>query len=336
MNNLAIQYDFTPSTQTEDDISINSHIDKKILEDYFSFFTQKEGAEMTSYIYLDSCNYYDQLIKDSADYYLCRDHIEIIKKHKDKFKQYLFEVTDIIEIGPGSDYVVKNKTMPILSYAKNLKSYQAIDNCKQYLDETCVFVKNNTSGIEIFGVEADLMRKEKIQLYKTHSGKKCITFLGGTLANFHELQQNHCLKQIYTMLNPGDLFIITADTNQDEKSLLAAYYNIYAQNLFTGVIRYFASINSDFKKHAASFELRCSWNKASSFIDLHFVAQDDLSFHFPNYGNIIIKKGQIFKGIRAYKKTKQANIELLNKNGFEVLDVLNNSNKMQEFICQRI
>ncbi|MGB4191804.1 MAG: L-histidine N(alpha)-methyltransferase [Rickettsiales bacterium] len=314
----------------------NNNIPPKTLFDYLSFFTKKTDTNMSSYIYLDSCNYYDKLIRNSKDYYLCNDHIELIKNSKDSFTKHLNDITDIIEIGPGSDYVIRNKTMVILDYARNAKNYLAIDNCKQYLDETCDFLKTNTSNINISSLEADLMQEDKLQVPLAENSKKCLLFLGGTLANFHKEQQNHCLKQIYNMLNPGDLFIITADTNQNEESLIRAYHNQDAQNLFMGVVNYFATINDSFRECASALKIECKWNKLEQYVDIFFVAQEKFSFKFSNNKDIIIEKAQELRGIRAYKQTQQENISILNKNGFKVIDILNNSNKTKEFICRRV
>lgn len=333
---MQITEDFYKDIMNNDSIIAEQDVLHKILEDYFKFFTTSEGLDMTSYIYLDSHNYYDKLIRCSQEYYLCRDHIELISKHKDKFTDHLKDVTDIIEIGPGSDYVIRNKTMPILSYAKKLKNYHIIDNCAKYLHETSSIIKTHTSAIKIFTIEADLTQKEQINISHASNGKKCVLFLGGTLANFHEDQQNYCLRKIYNMLNVGDIFIVTADINQTEESLIAAYSNEHARNLFMGVIHYFAGINADFARYAKFFEMQTIWNKIESFVDISFVATKDFSFKFSNNSNIIVRKNQIFKGVRAYKKNKEENIELLKRNGFSIIDVLDNAQKIQEYICVKL
>lgn len=336
MNNFASKLIKHNILAHQNDNNIETCVSSKTLSDYLSFFTQKTDTNMSSYIYLDSCNYYDKLIRNSQDYYLCTDHIELIKNSKDSFTKHLNDITDIIEIGPGSDYVIKNKTMVILDYAKNVKNYLAIDNCKQYLDETCNFLKNNTSNIHVSSLEADLMQKDKLTTPLAKDTKKCLLFLGGTLDNFDKQQQNYCLKQIYDLLNPQDLFIITADINQNEESLIRAYYNQDAKNLFMGVINYFATINSDFRKYAPMLKIACRWNKLEQYVDIFFVAEEKFSFKFFDNKDITIEKNQELRGIRAYKKNQQENISLLSKNGFKVIDILNNSNKTQEFICRRV
>lgn len=332
---MKVKKNFYNIVANNSNVNTNNGIPQKTLEDYLKFFTTPEGTDMTSYIYQDSCNYYDQLIRSSQEYYLCKKHIEIILNYKDKFIKYLDGVTDVIEIGPGTDYVVKNKTMNILSYAKNLKAYHIIDNCSKYLHETSSFIKKYIPEIKIFTIESDLNSEEKINIPHASNGKKCLLLLGGTLANFHENQQDHCLNKIYDMLDAGDIFIVTADTNQDEETLLAAYTNKIAKNLISGVINYFATINPDFSKYSKNFEIQTTWNKIEHFVDISFYAKSSFSFEFPNYGTIMIKKGEIFKGIRAYKRTQQKNIDILNKSGFKIIDVLGDHNNIQEYICTK-
>lgn len=330
---MKVKKDFYNAFENNSRINDEKEIPGKILEDYLKFFTAPEGADMTSYIYQDSHNYYDQLICSSAEYYLCKKHIEIILNNKDKFTNYLDGVTDIIEIGPGTDYVVKNKTMNILSYANNLKAYHIVDNCSKYLNETSSLINKYLPEIKIFTIESDLNSKEKINIQNTSNGKKCLLLLGGTLANFSKNQQDHCLNKIYDTLNIGDIFIVTADTNQDEQTLLAAYTNKIAQNLISGVINYFATINPGFSKYSEHFGIQTTWNKIEHFVDISFYAKSSFSFEFPNYGTIMLKEGGVFRGIRAYKRTQQENISILNKSGFKIIDILGDPNNVQEYVC---
>src|SRR3990167_10750498 len=97
--------------------------------DYYKFLTTTEGADILPYTYLSSGDSYEKLIKDCKDYYLFDDEVALIKNNHHKLKHYLSEITNIIEIGPGSKHTVINKTIPILQYAQNLESYLPIDLC---------------------------------------------------------------------------------------------------------------------------------------------------------------------------------------------------------------
>lgn len=315
--------------------NVDSKNNSKVITDYIKFFLTEEGSEMTSYIYLDSENYYDHLIRNSEDYYLCRDHIQLISDNINRYKEYLEDVVDVIEFGPGSEYVMKNKTIKMLYNLPKLKKLHIVDNCRKYLEETLSVAKRWLNDIDVYTVEADLMQKGKIILPDLGAEKKCLLFLGGTLSNFHVHEQNFILKKFYEILSDGDLFMLTADANQDKKSLIDAYSNKHAENLFMGIIHNFARINEDFRKYKDMFKMETLWNEEGSFVDISFVSIGNFSFYMPNYGMIDIKKNQRCRGVRAYKRLKEQTRSILENNGFEVIDVLGDDKKIQEFVCIR-
>jgi len=312
-----------------------SNIEKKTLEDYVAFFTTKKGADMLPYAYLEATDNYNNLVKNCPDYYLFNDEVKTISSNKDALKEYLKEVTDIVEIGPGSDYTLEHKTLPILSYVENLKRYHAIDISKDYLDNACNYIKRHKPELEICSVEADLMRDEKIELNQIPYGKKAVIFLGSTLGNFTQMQQNYVLKQISMLTEANEIVIIAIDTNQDKNSLIKAYNNSYSTKLVLAIIRNFTKISPKFLPYVNSFEVECRWDEANKLIDIFFVVKDNISFYLENYGEIILTKGQELRGVTSRKPSKECIATLLQQNQFDVLDILHYSNKMQLFICKR-
>lgn len=310
-------------------------IDKKTLQDYVTFFTTKKGADMLPYAYLEATDNYNNLVKNCPDYYLFNDEVKTISSNKDALKEYLKEVTDIVEIGPGSDYTLEHKTLPILSYVENLKRYHAIDISKDYLDNACNYIKKHTPNIEICAVEADLMQKTQIGLNQIPCGKKAVLFLGSTLGNFTQIQQNYVLKQISKLTKPEDIAIITVDTNQDKESMVRAYDNLQVYNFMFGILKYFATTNIVFKPFINSFEVKCKWDEENKLMDICFVVKNDLSFFMESYGEIVLTKGQELRGITSRKPNTEDICTLIQQNQFEVLDILHYTNKMQLFICKR-
>ena len=98
-------------------------IDKKVLEDFYSFFSGKY-VDMLPYIYAEPSDAYKGIVKNCKDYYLFSDEIDNIEHHKEKLMMHLANVEDIIEIGPGFDYVMMKKTLPVISCAKKLSVFR--------------------------------------------------------------------------------------------------------------------------------------------------------------------------------------------------------------------
>lgn len=132
-------------------------VDKKILDDYWKFFTTAEGADILPYVYMESSHLYDELVKNAPEYYLFKDESELIKNNKNQLVKHLKGFTDIIEVGPGSCHTIEHKTLPILSYASDLQTYYALDHSENYLVDAINFIKTHTESVEIRAIEADLL-----------------------------------------------------------------------------------------------------------------------------------------------------------------------------------
>jgi uncharacterized SAM-dependent methyltransferase len=306
----------------------------KIFEDYYKFLTTAEGADILPYAYLIDSNSYEKLIKTCKDYYLFDDEVALIKNNSLKLKHYLNDITNIIEIGPGSNHTVINKTVPFLQYAKKLEGYFPLDLCENYLTDTCNIVSANIPNLKIKPIEHDIMSSSPLKL-SNNLRNKALIILGGTLGNFNEEEQSNILTLFHNSLKEGDLLFITFDSNLEKESLLKAYSNNLACNLLRGGLNYFSSLYQDLLEHKAKFEVCCTWNEQQQYIDLFFTAKENLTLYLPNNNIVKIQEGQEFRGIKSRKYDKNKIESLLNKCKLSVIDILDNSQKMQIFICKR-
>ncbi|AIL65261.1 hypothetical protein NOVO_05715 [Rickettsiales bacterium Ac37b] len=317
------------------DTTIKLSEQEKILADYYQFFTDPKGIDMLPYAYMGSSSTYDLMVKNNPDYYLFSEEVAIIKNNAEKLTTHLSDIKDIIEIGPGSNHTITNKTIPLLNYAKSLKRYYAIDHSKPYLDKACAFIKENTYNIDIRGVEADLMSLGNLKSLKKEDDKKCILLLGGTIGNFSSSLQLQALQQIFKLMNIGDKLLLAVDTNQDEQTLIKAYDNIYSYKLIRGILEYFAIIHPPFKDYLNFFEIRFLWHKHCRTIEKFFVAKENIIFEMEKYGTIAIRQNQELRGAASQKFTLMDINNLLHKIGFGVLDILNYNNKVRLIICKK-
>lgn len=331
-SNLAHKAEIDPEVLTRTYVSSSLQVDQKTLDDYYAFFSGKE-VDMLPYVYAEPSDAYNALVH-APEYYLFRDEVNTIANNQDVLRRYLTGVTDIVEIGPGCDYTVENKTVPILNCASDLKRYHAIDYSENYLKEACRSVSERKSDIEVLGIEADLMNG-KIDLGKIPLGKKCILFLGSTLGNFTEMQQQHAISQIANTTSLGEMLILTVDTNYHGESVLSSYSNKSFYAFAMNSLNNLATIYPPFKKYLSSFEVRCVWDEANNLNNAYFITKNNLSFEFANFGIINITSGQKLEGIKS-RKFSRNKIATLLKNTFDIIDVLSYSQKAQVFICKRI
>ena len=308
--------------------------DEKILTDYIKFLSTEEGTDILPYAYLSAGDAYENLIQNSKDYYLFNDEVSLIKNNYTKLSHYLSDIDNIIEIGPGSNHTVMNKTLPILQYAKKVKTYLPVDISADYLTDACDTIKKYMPKLKVDSIECDIIESPTIKV-KNISGNNALVFFGSTLGNFkHNIQQD-ILTNIYNLLQPEDIFLITLDTMMDIQSLIKAYNNSFLFDILSGSLNYFTKLNNKLEFYKDKFEACCDWNKEQSCIELYFTIKDGFDLLLPSNKVIKILKGQQLRGIRSQKFDLDNAIKLLNKTNFTVIDILDNSNKMKMFVCKR-
>lgn len=314
---------------------LEKNIDQKTFDDYINFFTTEDGADILPYAYLNSSHLYNKLLENNTHYYLFNDEVSLIKRNSPQLTKHLSEIKELIEIGPGSNHAVQNKTIPILSCATNLKNYYALDHSIDYLNDAYKCVSDNIPKLNIFTVEANLLETNPIEINTHKTNKKAVMLLGSTLENFDFNKQKHIIQNIHNIINSNDLFILTVDTNQDEESLNLAYSSEHNIKFIMGGLYYLEKIAPNFMPYINSLEIKVAWNKNLNVVDTHFIAKNDFSFYFNGYGDIIIKKGQLLKGVKSRKPTTNNITSLLESSGFSIIDILSNSNKVKMFIATK-
>ena len=225
--------------------TVDTNIDSKILQDYYKFFTTEEGADMLPYVYLENPRAFDNLVKNCDDYYLFKEEVELLQNSKKALTNYLDDITSIIEIGPGSTHSVMHKTLSVLQCAPHLKNYYPIDISKKYLNDACEVVGSKFPRIRTLPIAADMMNLFNLKkIAENNQEKKALLLLGSTLGGQTPEEQDLIITGISKILSKDDIFIITVDTNNDEKSLMKAYSNNH--ELHYSVLSYFSNAFSGF------------------------------------------------------------------------------------------
>ncbi|MBN8512346.1 MAG: L-histidine N(alpha)-methyltransferase [Rickettsiales bacterium] len=296
----------------------------KELGDYIDFFGSSHGCDMVFYAYKGTAGAYNEMVQ-SDKYYLCREEIENIKQGKAVLENFLYEVSNIIEIGPGSEYTLLHKTIPILSASENLTKYIGFDYSESYLEETLSFLKANSKGIGISGIVGDLLH-DKINIKDKVSGQNCVIFLGSTIGNFTKNDMRLAIDKISDICGNGDKLIITFDINQDEKTLLSAYNNKLMERWMQGILKYFIQYDPSIQGKLEQFKLKADWDGSKA--QMFFEVQEDLSVSIPEYGAVELKKGRQLRGVTAHKFTVDSIAQLLGVGGFQISDILTISGRM--------
>ena len=313
---------------------INSGIElSPEMKDYIKFFTNKEKIDMLGYAYKASSSDYDIMLDHCEAYYPFRDESKIINESQNYLKSILADVLDIIEIGPGSDSALTNKTLPILDSAANLKTYHALDISDNYLEKIKEIILSKRPNLNFNSILADLTSPDPINL-NTNS-KKCVISLGITLFNFEFEERSKIIKKLYDMLDDGDILITTADLNNDEISLLKAYDNREVHNFIKSILIYFKDIFPEFADHIDSFKVKVTWDNQKRDLDFYIVSTKDITLNIPGYGILNIYKDQEFWAAKSHKPTFENVTKSLEQNKFAIAKIINYSTKNNLFVCKQ-
>lgn len=308
---------------------------QNILADYFKFFTSKDGIDMLRYAYQGSHNYYEDLILNCKEYYLYSEEVEVIKSHQQIFRTQLDMVNTVIDVGPGTKRSMQNKTIPIIKQIASLDNYFPIDFCNNYLQASLECIRSEFPLSKLIPIEEDLLENSysKVKNHIKLNDKKLLLFLGSTLGNFDLVQQKFLLKKFSDMLNIGDKFIISVDTNHEVCSLLSAYDHSFNAAFLKNTLLFFTTILPSFVPHINKFDTKCIFKKRE--IEMFLVAKESFTFNLPIYGKITISKGQKLRSI----KSRKFNIAKLEKDlfniGFNINEILG-LDKIKILVCSKM
>lgn len=308
------------------------YFDQKTYNDYLDFFITEEGTDVLPYLYKNSGDFYDEAIKH-PDYYVFHDEVELITKNTKILSHYLKGTKNIIEVGPGSRNAISQKTLPLLKFATNLESYLALDISKSFLEQTCELISKNTT-LQTNFKSVDFTEPGPLYLENCFGAKNAAIMLGISLGNLTIRKQNLFLQKINSMLCKDDIFITSADTNMDQQSLLKAYQP--HKKYYMSFLNNFNAINSYFNKEIDLIEPKLEWCQSTNTVCTYYQANKSLTFYYPFYDNIEIHEGKKLRGIKSKKFSANEFQALIETNGFQTLEIINNSDKIKLFVCKKL
>ncbi len=179
----------------------------------------------------------------------------------------------VVEFGAGS----QTKT-PVLLEAISPAAYVPVDISGDYLEHSAAEVQQRFPKVDVIPVIADFARPFTLPGGIEHLPKLGF-FPGSTIGNFVPRSATDLLRQFRALLGPGSQLLIGIDRVKPVERLIAAYDDpegVTAQftlNLLTRINR-----ELDGNVPVESFRHEARWNDILSRIEIHLVAERDLTF----------------------------------------------------------
>lgn len=245
-----------------DDVAISS--------DALALFTKQNEGHMGKWEYGPSLYHGDpaggadlwsEMVRRPGYYYVTKSDIALIKWaiRQELFQNYFKNINTFIELGPGSEDIVRQKTIPLIKSISSLTTYVALDISKDFAEKTAK-VATKDLDVKAKGIAHDFS-KPFLENSKGNSG---FVLLGSTISNleckagenpFHKLSS--LFKHLRTGMASGDVFMTTFDMGKGADRVLRGYRGKAAKRHGINLVHRLKRdgvVTGDFNPHAWQYE----------------------------------------------------------------------------------
>ncbi|WP_399082922.1 L-histidine N(alpha)-methyltransferase [Streptomyces sp. BBFR2] len=184
----------------------------------------------------------------------------------------------LIELGSGSS----DKTRHLIGALETLETYVPVDVSASALEAAGRSLLAEHPGLTVHALVADF--QHGLTLPDT-PGPRLLAFLGGTLGNLLPAERAVFLRDMHTLLAPGDALLLGTDLVKDEATLVAAYDDpqgvtaAFNKNVLHVINR---ELNADFDPD--DFTHLARWNAEDAWIEMRLRARRALTVKIPELG----------------------------------------------------
>lgn len=236
---------------------------------------------LPKYFYDDLGSHLFEAICYLPEYYVTRAETEIItdsvEEIVDELKIPGTNSVRLIELGSGS--AAKTKLfIRSLSRRKTDLHYMPVDISPLSLKQSSKELLNSYPQLRITAYVADFLTAlQELQNTGTeeHHGRTVVLFLGSSIGNLNPSESLGLLKQVRTILNPGDVFLIGADLKKSTDLLIPAYADalgVTAAFNLNLLVRINRELGGNFE--LAKFEHSALYNEAHGRVEMHLLSRE--------------------------------------------------------------
>ena len=302
---------------SEDEIDILSGLkNKKQKKINSKFFYDKKGSLLFN------------KITNLEEYYPTKIEMEILKKQKKIFSDFLPDSATVIEFGSGSNKKIKN----FIKSLKNPRKYLPVDISKEYLIKNSNEFSKNFPNIEVFPLCADFVNirgenRENIMLQLNKSKNIVGFFPGSTIGNFDPCNAKSLLKSFCSLLKKNNYLVISIDLLK-KKEIIENAYNDKLGITARFNLNLLTRLNKEFNANfiLSKFEHLAFFNKKKNRIEMHLLSNEKQNVRI--FDEIItFKKGETIHTENSYKYSLQGFKQVLNQSGFKQGKILTDRKK---------
>ncbi|WP_254567514.1 L-histidine N(alpha)-methyltransferase [Oscillatoria sp. HE19RPO] len=273
---------------------------------------------------------YNEMLENEEDYYLYKFEAQLFQSKGHLIASAIGSNATIIELGPGSEQSLRQKTLPFLRVCPQLSGYVGIDISQDFLNKGLQVIRSELPELSVSGTQQDFTKLESLPDVE----KPVIFFKGSTIANMRQDEVPSFISQIGKLAGKNHSLLLVHDANQDEVSLMKAYNNkrmaVFMENIMFRIHR-----DVDTKGMIPNaFRYEPEWDPNTYDFKHILTATQPQKIHFN--GEIVeIKEGQKLHTLSSFKYPIEVFQKLIGFAGYEPLECFRDrSNRMAAHLFQ--
>lgn len=212
------------------------------------------------------------------EYGLSRAGARMLKRHADEMIDRLPSPVAVAELGSGSGTKTRwilealSRRQPVTYYPIDI-SRTALSRCWQEL--------GRIDSVSVVGFERAYLDGLLDVASRRNAGERLLVlFLGSTIGNFDRPAGEKFLREVRSILHPGDALLLSTDLEKSVSQLLLAYDDpagvtaAFNLNLLARINR---ELGADFDLNYFRHEAR--WNESERRIEMHLVSTRSQTVH---------------------------------------------------------
>lgn len=310
-------------------------------QDHCDLFLRKRSEHMAQYVHMYRPHIYEEIIRQDF-YYPFKMECDLITACVGQLGEKLQDITEALELDPGSRTPIVSKTVPFLKSLRSeipISVHKAIDVTKEYAEQACTIIQEYFNDIKTGALEINFPAPNAFQEPQECScikGRKLIIGFGQPIfANNNDGDIHALLKNISFLLNDVDYLVFGTDTNSNKNLIEEAYSAEIIHELLFNVMYHLKQVCQLDEFDPKAFE----WDEIERVVRLSLKATLDQTFNIGNQ-EFLIRTGDEFNILNSQKPETQKIVEFLHAQNLALKEAFSlghdNHNTFSLFIVQKI
>jgi L-histidine N-alpha-methyltransferase len=271
--------------------------------------------------------FYDELgtllfeaITALPEYYPTRAEAEILRNHADDILAALGGPVWLLELGSGDGQKTRLLIEALLARQGTLE-YVPVDISESAVEGSSRSLLFSYPALRITAYVGEYHRAlRKIREERVAPGRTLVLFLGSTLGNLDPEERRTLLRDIRSLLDPGEGFLLGVDLKKSESVLVPAYddaLGVTAAFNLNLLVRVNRELGGDFDLRA--FRHRAIYNAAKGRMEMHLESLRDQTVAIRELGiEVPFAAGETIHTESSYKFDRELIVALAADTGFEL------------------